>query len=99
MYTAITTLILFLIAIFAVLLFFKSKKDRQATLDDGECPTCGATTKTFKDETTNTTFKVSPIKTRILKNHGCSGVVEIEYVCESCGLKEVHNSVGQGCRF
>ena len=97
MYTIISILIIFLIAIFSVLLFFKSKKDRQSKLDEGICPRCGEIYKSFKDESTNTTFKVDVIKTRLLKNHGCSGIVEIEYKCDSCGLKEVHNSVGQGC--
>ena len=99
MYTIISVLILFLISIFAVLLYFKSKKDRQATLEEGTCPSCGETYRTFKDENTNTSFKVDVIKPRVLKNHGCSGIVEIEYKCNSCGLKEVHNSVGQGCRL
>ncbi|MCK5294808.1 MAG: hypothetical protein KAJ49_09160, partial [Arcobacteraceae bacterium] len=71
--------------------------DRQSTLDDGTCPRCGETYRTFKDENTNTTFRVDVIKSRVLKNHGCSGITEIEYRCNSCGLKEVHNSVGQGC--
>ncbi|HIP13022.1 MAG TPA: hypothetical protein EYG97_00995 [Arcobacter sp.] len=97
MYTLISSLILFLISIFSVLLYFKSKKDRQYTLDEGTCPSCGETFKSFKDGATNTTFKVDVIKKRILKNHGCSGIIEIEYKCDSCGLKEVHNSVGQGC--
>lgn len=97
MYTIVSILILFLISVFAVLLFFKNKKDRQATLDEGSCPTCGESFKTFKDEETNTTFKVDVIKTKLLKNHGCSGIIEIEYSCNACGLKEIHNSVGQGC--
>jgi predicted RNA-binding Zn-ribbon protein involved in translation (DUF1610 family) len=97
MYTLISTLILFLITIFSVLLYFKSKKDRQYSLDSGRCPNCGETYKSFTDSLTNTTFKVDVIKTRILKNHGCSGIIELEYKCDACGLKEVHNSIGQGC--
>ena len=97
MYTIIAILLLFLIAIFSILLYFKSKKSRQATLDMGICPACGAQPKSFKDETTGTLFKVEPIKKNILKKHGCSGIVEFEYDCTNCGLKEVHTSVGQGC--
>jgi len=97
MYSIILILLLFLISIFSVLLYFKSKKDRQSTLDAGTCPRCGETFKSFTDYSTNTTFKVDVIKKRILKNHGCSGIIEIEYRCDACGLKEVHNSVGQGC--
>jgi len=97
MYSIISILLLFLITIFSVLLYFKNKKDSQYTLDEGTCPRCGETFKSFKDNTTNITFKVDVIKKRILKNHGCSGIIEIEYKCDSCGLKEVHNSVGQGC--
>ena len=98
MYTIITLLIIFLIIIFSILLYFKSKKDRQATLDSGECPRCGAVAKEFKDEATGTLFKVDVIKSRIIKNHGCSGINEIEYRCSACDLKEIHTSVGQGCR-
>lgn len=97
MYTIIGILLLFLISIFSVLLFFKSKKTRQNLLDNGTCPSCQATTKSFKDQNTGALFKVEPIKQNILKKHGCSGIVEIEYICNNCGLKEVHNSIGRGC--
>jgi len=97
MYTIISILLIFLMIVFSVLLYFKSKKHRQATLDEGECPICDAKARTFKDEKTNTLFRVEVIKKRLLKNHGCSGIIEYEYICSSCGLKEVHNSVGQGC--
>ena len=97
MYTIIGILLLFLISIFSILLFFKSKKSRQALLDAGTCPLCNATTKSFKDEKTGALFKVEAIKQNVLKKHGCSGIVEIEYSCNNCGLKEVHNSVGRGC--
>jgi len=97
LYTIIATLLLFLIVVFSFLLIFKSKKDSQDTLEEGTCPSCGATFRTFKDNNTNTSFKVEVIKKRLLKNHGCSGVTEFEYTCNSCGLKEVHNSIAQGC--
>ncbi|MGB3750884.1 MAG: hypothetical protein WA945_04905 [Arcobacteraceae bacterium] len=99
MYTIIGILLLFLIAVFSILLFFKSKKSRQSTLDNGTCPSCHASTKSFRDQTTGALFKVEVIKQKVLKNHGCSGIVEIEYSCNNCGLKEVHNSVGQNCSF
>ena len=97
MYTIIATLLLFLIVVFSILLLFKSKKDAQDTLEEGTCPSCNATYRTFKDNSTNTSFKVDVIKKRVLKNHGCSGVTEFEYTCTACGLKEVHNSIAQGC--
>lgn len=97
MYTIVAILLLFLIAVFSVLLIFKSKKSRQAELDNRICPACKATAKSFKDENTGTLFKVEAIKKEILKKHGCSGVVEYEYNCNNCGLKEVHTSVAQGC--
>ena len=99
MYSILTLLLFFLIVIFSILLYFKSKKSRQADLDNGLCPSCGAKTKSFKDDSTGTLFKVESIKTSILKNHGCSGIIEIEYNCNNCGLKEVHNSIGQGCKL
>ena len=97
MYTIIAILLLFLIAIFSILLYFKSKKSRQDILDKGTCPSCLAQPISFKDENTGTLFKVDPIKKRVLKNHGCSGITEFEYTCTKCGLKEIHTSVGQGC--
>ena len=97
MYTIFGLLIILLIVIFSTLLYFKSKKSRQADLDNGICPACHATTKSFKDSNTGAFFSVESIKTKLLKNHGCSGIKEIEYTCNNCGLKEVHSSVGQGC--
>jgi len=97
MYTIITLLILFLIVIFSILLYFKSKKSRQADLDNGLCPQCGATAKEFVDNETGVKFQANAIKSRIIKNHGCSGISEIEYRCNSCELKEIHSSIGQGC--
>ena len=98
MQTIIFLLLTFLIVIFSVLQYFKSKKTREFKLNNGECPSCGEKAKTFYDETTKTKFKSEVIKAKLLKNHGCSGVNEIEFNCISCGLKEVHNSSGQSCR-
>ena len=67
MYTIIGILLLFLISIFSILLFFKSKKSRQSLLDKGTCPACNATTKSFKDEKTGALFQVESIKQNILK--------------------------------
>ena len=97
MFTIFGLLILFLLVIFSTLLYFKSKKSRQADLDNGVCPSCKATAKSFQDPKTGALFQVEVIKSRLLKNHGCSGIKEIEYICNNCGLKEVHTSVGQGC--
>ena len=99
MYTIVSILIILLIVIFSTLLYFNSKKHRQADLDNGICPQCGATSKIFKDEQNNTEFKIEAIKARVLKKHGCSGIIEIEYRCNSCHLKEIHTSVGQGCKI
>ena len=99
MYTILTILIVFLIVIFSTLLYFNSKKSRQADLDNGVCPRCGATAKEFMDDETGVKFKVEVIKSRLIKNHGCSGINEIEYRCSSCDLKEIHSSVGQGCQI
>ena len=99
MYTIVGILLLLLISIFSILLFFKSKKSRQVLLDEGTCPSCNTTIKSFKDGNTGALFKVEVIKQKVLKNHGCSGIIEIEYKCNNCGLKEVHNSTGQSCRM
>jgi hypothetical protein len=85
-------LILFLITIFSVLLYFKSKTSRVQKLVDGTCPSCGEKTRTFFSEATQTTFKSEIIKSKILQSHGCSGVKDVEFTCESCGLKEVHST-------
>lgn len=97
MYTIVSILIMFLMVVFSILLYFKSKKDSQSLLDEGICPSCDAKPRSFKDEKTNTLFKVDVIQKKPLKNHGCSGIIEYEYRCSACGLKEVHNSIGHGC--
>lgn len=91
MQTLFLILILFLISIFSVLLYFKTKVNRLDLLNSGECPTCKQKRKTFSDKNTNTTFTSEVISSRVLKNHGCSGVIEVEYSCKNCGLKEVHS--------
>jgi rubrerythrin len=88
---------LFLISIFSILLYFKNKNDNQAILEDGICPSCNAQSRSFTDNKTNTLFSVDVIKKRVLKSHGCSGIIEYEYTCNSCGLKEIHNNVEQSC--
>lgn len=97
MYTIIGILLMFLISIFSILLFFKSKKSRQNLLEGGTCPSCNMKTKSFKNQDSGLVFKVEVIKQRVLRNHGCTGIIEIEYKCNNCGLKEVHNSVGKNC--
>ena len=92
MQTLFIILILFLISIFSVLLYFKTKVNRLDLLNSGECPTCKQKRKTFFDKNTNTTFTSEVISSRVLKNHGCSGVIEVEYSCKNCGLKEVHST-------
>ncbi|RLA79422.1 MAG: hypothetical protein DRG78_12975 [Epsilonproteobacteria bacterium] len=99
MYTIVSLLIILLLVIFLTLLYFKSKKTRQADFDNGICPQCGASSKSFFDPETKQEFYVDVIKQRVVKKHGCSGIVEIEYRCNSCDLKEIHTSVGQGCQL
>lgn len=92
--------ILFLIAIFSVLFYLKNKTSRVEKLLIGECPSCGQKAKVFFDEKTNTTFKSEIIKSNILKNHGCSGVNDVEFSCEVCGNKEVHSTLlPAGCHL
>jgi len=91
MQTIILLSIFFLLTIFSTLLYLKNKTSRVDLLNAGECPSCGEKTKTFYDENTRTSFKTEVIKAKLLKNHGCSGVIEIEYSCKSCELKEVHS--------
>lgn len=97
MQTLVLILILFLISIFSVLLYFKSKNGRLQKLLNGECPTCGAKPKIFTDSKTNTTFRTEVISSRILKNHGCSGALDVEYTCSNCGIKEVHSTPNSSC--
>ena len=97
MQTLFLILILFLISIFSVLLYFKTKVNRLDLLNSGECPTCKQKRKSFFDKNTNTTFTSEIISSRVLKNHGCSGVVEIEFSCKNCALKEVHSINSSGC--
>ena len=97
MQTLFLILILFLISIFSVLLYFKTKVNRLDLLNSGECPTCKQKRKSFFDKNTNTTFTSEIISSKVLKNNGCSGIVELEFSCKNCGLKEVHSINSSGC--
>jgi hypothetical protein len=92
MQTIIFLLLLFLGAIFSILLYLKNKTTRLQKLNSGQCPACNEKTKEFFDSNTNTKFRYEIITTRLLKDHGCSGLKDIEYTCKSCGLKEVHST-------
>lgn len=96
MQTLIFILLSFLFVIFSILLYFKLKTGRKEKLAMGICPVCGAEPKVFKDKFGNT-FKTDVIKSKLLKNHGCSGVIEVEYICNECGNKEVHAHTNGGC--
>ena len=85
-------LILFLIVIASILFYLRNKTSRIQKLLSGQCPNCGESAKTFFDQNTNTTFKSEIIKSKILQNHGCSGINDVEFICEECGLKEVHST-------
>ena len=91
MQTLFLILILFLISIFSVLLYFKSKTSRLDILNSGECPSCKQRRKVFFDKNSNTNFTQDVIKTTVLKYHGCSGIKDVEFLCTSCGLKEIHS--------
>ncbi len=97
MQTLIFLILAFLLAIFSILLYFKTKHQRVNKLNSGVCPGCGEKTRNFFDEKTNTIFKNEAISKRVLRNHGCSGVIEIEYSCKFCGLKEVHPQTTTSC--
>lgn len=93
MQTLIFLLLLFLIAVFSILLYYKNKHSRVDKLNKGECPSCGAIPKVFYDEVHRTRFTQEVITKNVLKSHGCSGVHEIEYRCKNCGLKEVYSQI------
>jgi nitrate/TMAO reductase-like tetraheme cytochrome c subunit len=92
MQTIIFLLLLFLGVVFSILLYINNKSSRLKKLNSGQCPSCHEKAKEFFDTNTNTKFKHEIISARLLKDHGCSGLKEIEYSCKSCGLKEVHSS-------
>ena len=92
MQNLIFLLILFLIVIASILFYLRNKTSRIQKLLSGQCPNCGESAKTFFDQNTNTTFKSEIIKSIILQNHGCSGINDVEFICEECGLKEVHST-------
>ena len=92
MQNLIFLLILFLIVIASILFYLRNKTSRIQKLLSGQCPNCGESAKTFFDQITNTTFKSEIIKSKILQNHGCSGINDVEFICEECGLKEVHST-------
>lgn len=96
MQTLLFILIAFLMTLFSIGLYLKQKNQRKIDLINGICPVCKEGPKVFT-KNDGTKFKIDIIKAKLLKNHGCSGVSEIEYKCESCGHKEVHQSSNGGC--
>lgn len=97
MYTILSLLLFFLIAVFSTLLYFKLKNSRKEMLQDGQCPACKERAKTFKDENTGVVFKKDVISAKLLRSHGCSGTRDVEFRCSNCGLKEVHTVTSGGC--
>ncbi|QKF72386.1 hypothetical protein AFAEC_0164 [Aliarcobacter faecis] len=98
MQTLLFLFLTFLIVIFLLYIFFKSKQNRLSKLLSGTCPRCLETRKSFVDRSTNITFTNEIIETRVLKDYGCSGIKEVEFSCKSCGLKEIHSINSQmGC--
>lgn len=97
--TFIFLLLSFLLVIFSTLLYFKNKTARKESFARGVCPSCGAEPIAIEDSIKGTKVTKKPIKSKVLKNHGCSGVIEIEYNCSNCGVKEVHTHQNGGCSF
>ncbi|QKJ26362.1 hypothetical protein ACBT_0394 [Aliarcobacter cibarius] len=98
MQTLLFLFLTFLIVVLLIYIFFKSKQSRLEKLLNGTCPSCLETKKSFSDMNTNTKFTQEVIQSRILRDHGCSGVKEVEFSCKSCDLKEIHSINSQmGC--
>jgi DNA-directed RNA polymerase subunit M/transcription elongation factor TFIIS len=98
MQTLLLLLLTFIIVIFLIYIFFKSKQSRLNELLNGTCPACGEEKISFFDTNTNQTFVKHIIITKVLKDHGCSGLKDVEFTCKSCGLKEIHSINSQmGC--
>ena len=91
MQTLLFLFLTFIIVISLIFIFFKSKQSRLEKLLSGICPSCDETKKSFFDKNSNTKFTQEIIHSRVLKDHGCSGLKEVEFVCKSCDLKEIHS--------
>jgi rubredoxin len=97
LYTIISTLILFLIVIFSILLYFKLKTQNLKSLHNGTCPSCGATKKEFVNPTNAMTIKVDVILIKVLRDGGCSNTTELEYKCKECGFKLISSEYKGYC--
>ncbi|AXK49616.1 hypothetical protein CRU87_04095 [Aliarcobacter trophiarum LMG 25534] len=98
MQTLILLFTIFIVILLLIYIFFKSKQNRLFSLLSGTCPSCKETKKVFFDKTSNTHFTQEIIKPRVLKDYGCSGVKDVEFLCTSCGLKELYSINSQmGC--
>ena len=91
MQTLIYMFILFIVVLLLIYIFFKSKQNHLFSLLSGSCTSCLETRKVFFDKNSNTNFTQDVIKTTVLKYHGCSGIKDVEFLCTSCGLKEIHS--------
>ena len=83
MQTLIYIFILFIVVLLLIYIFFKSKQNHLFSLLSGSCPSCLETRKVFFDKNSNTNFTQDVIKTTVLKY--------VEFLCTSCGLKEIHS--------
>ena len=66
----------------------KAKQIKLSKLKRGICPSCGAEEKTI--QTSEQLIRIPVINTKILKSHGCSGVIDVEYYCKECETREVY---------
>ena len=96
MYAIISTLILFFIVVFSILLYFKLKRDNLTKLHNGICPSCGASKKEFINQTNGTKINVDAIRIKLLRSGGCSGTSEIEYRCKECDFKFISSEYSGG---
>lgn len=98
MQTLILLFTAFIVVLILIYIFFKSKQNSLFLLLSGRCPSCKEIKKVFFDKVNGVDFTQEIIKTRVLKDYGCSGVKDVEFTCVSCGLKEVFSINSQmGC--
>lgn len=77
-------LFLFVIVILSIFLYFQNKGKTLEKLRKGECPQCGQTSVTFKNEDTGEEITSSAISTSVIKTNGWAGTKDIRYRCKHC---------------
>lgn len=92
----LTFIVIVILLTIATYLYFVQKKKNLDLFLKSTCPSCDAT-KTVFHTPENEKVYFNPIEQKLIKNHGCSGVKEVEFRCKKCDFHQIHTLPNRGC--